>query len=204
MDFWDSISKTVSEAADYTAREAGRLTGIAKMKYRISISKARLETLFASLGRLKYDELKGTTPSGTASYDEIVEKIDDLKAAIYRYEEEIAKLKNERLCVSCRAVIGIDMAFCPRCGAKQPKPEIKEDECCDCKSDHCDDDCCDDDCCDDDCCDDNDCCDDHCCCSDDSCCDSDKAEEDCCCESEDETKDEDGSCCCGCADENKE
>jgi|GEM_PF-3894345 len=41
MDFWDSISKTVSEAADYTAREAGRLTGIAKLKYRISMSKAR-------------------------------------------------------------------------------------------------------------------------------------------------------------------
>ena len=123
MDFWESFSKTVSEAAEYTAREAGKLTGIAKLKYKISTCKARLNNLFESLGRLKYDELKGNAASETYSYDELVDKIDKVKAELESYENDLAKLKNERLCVSCRAVIGLDMTFCPRCAAKQPEPE---------------------------------------------------------------------------------
>ncbi|MGI6201886.1 MAG: hypothetical protein ACOYID_00610 [Eubacteriales bacterium] len=186
MDFWESFSKTVSEAAEYTAREAGKLTGIAKLKYKISTCKARLNNLFESLGRLKYDELKGNAASETYSYDELVDKIDKVKAELESYENDLAKLKNERLCVSCRAVIGLDMTFCPRCGAKQPEPEKKDECCCDCDdNDTC---CCD--------CDDNDaCCDES---ADGSCC-CDCDDTDACCDEGD-----DGSCCCDEGDETEQ
>jgi hypothetical protein len=175
MEFWDSFSKTVSDAADYTVKEAGKLTGIAKLKYRIASTRARLDTLYAGVGRLKYEEQKGTAPSGANSYDELFAKIETLEAEIVKNENELAKLRNVRLCVACRSVIGIDMTFCPRCGAKQPPAEEpeKDDNCdcgCCCGDDCCGDDCCGDDCCDDDCCDD-DCCDNNCCCDD--CCDDD-------------------------------
>jgi len=185
MDIWEKITKTVSEAADYTAREASKLTGIAKLKYKISAAKARLDNLYASLGRLKYDELKGNVPSGT-TYDELVAKIDKVKEEIDRYENELAELKNERLCISCHATIGIDMAYCPRCGAKQPEPEKKDEGSCCCNTGEGADCCCGDD---------AECCED-CCDVESDCCESDT---ECCCDGSGtcETGDaEDGSCCC--------
>lgn len=168
MEFWDNFSKTVSDAADYTVKEAGKLTGIAKLKYKLASARARLDTLFADMGRIKYDELKGTADSGVEPYGDLTAKIDALKIEIEKCENELAKLKNVRLCVACRSVIGIDMAFCPRCGAKQPEPEEPKDGCgCGCCDDN-DDEC------------DCDCNDDDCKCDDDSCdcgCDSDKTEE---------------------------
>jgi len=193
MEFWDTISKTVSEAADYTAREATRLTRIAKLKYKLAMLKARLDTLFAKLGRVKYDELKGTASSDTAAYDDLITKIDNIKEEITKIEDELAKLKNVRICASCRSVIGLDMAFCPRCGAKQPEPEVTDDSC-DCS------DCCETE--DSDCCDDEDCC---CCCDDEDCdctaedcCD----EADCCCDDTAcECGEDDCACDCSCDDD---
>lgn len=198
MEFWDNFSKTVSDAADYTVKEAGKLTGIAKLKYKIATTRARLDTLFAGLGRLKYDEVKATTSSGAESVDMLVGKIDALKADLERYENELAKLKNVRICAACRSEIGLEMAFCPRCGSKQPEPEPSGDDNCDCD---CGCDCgCEDECdcgCEDDCdCDGEDDCD----------CDGEDAEEGCCCCGNADESDEDGDngedegcdCCCGC------
>mgnify|MGYP000848137675 CR=1 FL=1 len=216
MEFWDNFSKTVSDAAEYTVKEAGKLTGWAKLKYKLSASRARLDTFLAALGSVKYNEVKGA--AADANVNELIRNIDALKAEIEAYENEIAKLKNVRICAACRQAIALDMAFCPRCGAKQPEPEEPNEECCccccddddydcDCDDDECDcgcdDDCCDDKCdcgCDDDCCDDkcdcgcdDDSCDDKCDCGcDDDCCD-DKCgcDDDCC----------DDDCGCGCGDE---
>lgn len=166
MEFWDSFSKTVSDAADYTVKEAGKLTGIAKLKYRIASTRARLDTLYASVGRLKYEEHKGAAPTDANSYDELFARISTLEAEIVKFENELAKLRNVRLCVACRSVIGIDMTFCPRCGAKQPPAEPENDNDCDCGC------CCDNDDCDDGC-DCDDCCDDDCDCNDETGCDCD-------------------------------
>lgn len=141
MEFWDNLSKTVSDAADYTVKEAGKLTGIAKLKYKISTVRARLDTMYVKIGRLKYSESKGTADDSGCSYNELFETIDSLEAELVGYENELAKLKNERLCIACRSVIGLDMSFCPRCGAKQPEVTQEEepvDNCdcnCDCNSD---------------------------------------------------------------------
>ena len=56
----------------------------------------------------------------TYSYDD-VDKIDKVKAELESYENDLAKLKNGA-CVSCRAVIGLDMTFCPA-AAKAAEPE---------------------------------------------------------------------------------
>jgi len=169
----------VSEAADYTVKEAGKLTGIAKLKYKIATTNARLDTLFAKVGRLKYGEAKGDATDFGCLYCELFEQIDTLETDIRNFEDELAKLKNERLCVACRSVIGLDMAFCPRCGAKQPDHEPEEDCSCGCGCDaSCDCGCQEPDAT-------------ECCCEDDDCCCSTES----CCEAEPE---EDCGCGCGC------
>jgi|GEM_PF-538580 hypothetical protein len=188
MEFWDNFSKTVSDAADYTVKEAGKLTGIAKLKYKAAAARARLDTLYANMGKLKYEELRGAGLTDENAYNELTAKIDALKTEVEQYENEIAKLKNVRICVACRSVIGIDMAFCPRCGAKQPEPPKDDDNSgcgcgCGCDDSNCG---CDDEKCD--CgCDDNDC---------DCDCDDEKCDCDCDCDCDDDTCD--CGCDCGC------
>ena len=54
MDFWNDLSKTIYNAADYTVKGTEKLTGIAKLKYKINALKTKLDLYYKSIGELKY------------------------------------------------------------------------------------------------------------------------------------------------------
>lgn len=115
---WEDISKKLSDAADYTVKETEKLTGMAKLKYKAANEKSKLNSLYQSLGRLKYAESLGEE-SEEGAYETIVAQISETLAEIKKMETEMASLRSWRLCVGCGAKIGSDMAFCPKCGTKQ-------------------------------------------------------------------------------------
>ena len=124
MDMWNDISKKINEAADYTVRETEKLTGIAKLKYKLMNQRSLLSSQYEQIGRLHYSELHNDTQSAepvdnSAEIAELCSKVDETLAEIRAAENELAVLKNVKTCSQCGVKIDREMAFCPRCGAKQ-------------------------------------------------------------------------------------
>ena len=118
MEFWSELSKKITDAADYTVKETGKLTNITKLKYKLSGLKSKRDQLFKTVGKMKFYEFLGEETDS----DEVKEKfeeIKELKDKIESIEDQIAELSNYRICAVCRTKIERNMVFCPRCGAKQ-------------------------------------------------------------------------------------
>lgn len=118
MEIWGEISKKLNNAADYTAKETEKLTGIAKISYKLSGAKTKLSGLYQNLGKLKYNELRGNQPEEGA-YEAVLQQIDDLNAEIAQMETELGVLRNYKFCIACGNKLRGEMVYCPKCGAKQ-------------------------------------------------------------------------------------
>ena len=118
MEFWEDLSKKLSDAADYTVKETEKITAIAKIKYKLSAAKNKLDLLYQSVGKLKYEEFKGQTGCEEL-YEGFFAQITSVLEEVKALEAEMAKLRNYRICPGCNQKIARDMAFCPRCGMKQ-------------------------------------------------------------------------------------
>ena len=118
MEIWDDVMKKLTEAADFTIREAEKLTGAAKMKFLIAEQQSKLEASLGLLGKQVFDELKdkGEIPEAYRSvYDEITERYD----ALEKLYAEQATTRKLHVCPACGNRIDRDAAFCPKCGVKQ-------------------------------------------------------------------------------------
>jgi ribosomal protein L40E len=126
MDVWNDISKKIAGAVDYTAKETEKLTGIAKVKYKLMNLRSKRSDLYEEIGKLHYAELRNVPAADgvidntieiTGLCDAVTAVSDDINAA----EQELAEILNYKLCISCGAKIKNDMSFCPKCGEKQTK-----------------------------------------------------------------------------------
>ncbi|MDD4773293.1 MAG: zinc ribbon domain-containing protein [Eubacteriales bacterium] len=124
MDVWNDISKKISDAVDYTAKETGKLTGIAKIKYKVVNLRSKRSGLYEEIGKLRYEELR-SVPTDDGVIDNTIEitalcdAITAINADINAASEELAKLRKFKHCVSCGIRIRPGMSFCPKCGTKQ-------------------------------------------------------------------------------------
>lgn len=118
MEIWGEITKKLNSAADYTAKETEKLTGIAKISYKLSGAKTKLSGLYQNLGKLKYNELRGNQPEEGA-YEALIAQIDELNAEITQMETELGVLRNYKFCIACGTKLRGEMVYCPKCGAKQ-------------------------------------------------------------------------------------
>ncbi len=118
MDFWDDLSKKLSDAADYTVRETGKLTEIAKLKYRLSVLRGKENDLLRELGKIKYGECGGKETDASAC-GSIVEQIRELRTEAEDISNRLAVLRNYKFCIACHEKMAASMTFCPYCGTKQ-------------------------------------------------------------------------------------
>lgn len=128
MDFWDDVCKKVNDAAAYTAHEAEKLTGTAKLKYKLMNLRSKESGLYEKLGKLRYSELRDVpaedgTVNHTVEIDDLCNEIDAVKKEIKAIDDELANIQNSTICKKCGARIEKDMLFCPKCGAKQDVPD---------------------------------------------------------------------------------
>ena len=117
MDFWEDVYKKVSDAAEFTAKETGKYTEIAKAKFNLMREKSRLEDAYRNLGEVYYTQLKTSEIDEkkiTSAYDKVEKSIVEID----RINQEINVLKNTVTCESCGQKIDKDNAFCPKCGHK--------------------------------------------------------------------------------------
>ena len=117
MDFWNDFSKTISNAADQTVKGTERLTGLAKLKYRISMLKSKLDDAYRTVGKLRYAEHAGETVT-VDMYEGLFEKIADLEGQIRECEVKMYDLRDYTACPACGYRLKKGLNFCPRCGEK--------------------------------------------------------------------------------------
>ena len=120
MEFWDDISKKVGDAANATVKGAEKLTGMAKIKYNIASKQGKLDKVFESIGRLRFDEFKNHVDN-TEIIDNFLLEARALDSDIEALGEELSELSNAKRCVNCKAKISKEMPYCPKCGTKQPE-----------------------------------------------------------------------------------
>ena len=117
MKFWEDVSKTATDAANYTVKKAGELTSIAKLRYKLHLAETKLACTYEGIGRLYY--------SAVMDGDETMEAISDLMADVAEINAEIADcraqiadMKKKSLCPNCGAELSTDSFYCNNCGTK--------------------------------------------------------------------------------------
>lgn len=140
MAFLDDIQKSVTGAANYTAKKASKLSGIAKLKYNIRTEEANLERCYTDIGRLFYTaEREGVDHA--AEISTLIMQADKINANIAGYRDELAKFKKTTVCDSCSAEVPKEFQFCPHCGAEMERECDAPEECgcgCGCEEAACD------------------------------------------------------------------
>lgn len=127
MEFWDEVYKKVSDAANYTAKETGRLSGLAKVKFNLMREKAKLEDAYKFMGETYYKQMK------KGEFDEkklalAYDKIEKHIVEIERLETEVNVINNTKVCSGCGEKLDDEMLFCPKCGTKLAAEESQEDD----------------------------------------------------------------------------
>lgn len=117
MNFWNELSKTVSDAADKTAKNAERFSDTAKLKYRLSSLRAKRNEAYQTLGQLRYAEMKGETVSEDM-YRPLCEEITELSEKIKICEASLRDLRGEFPCQRCGKPVKKEQRFCPHCGER--------------------------------------------------------------------------------------
>lgn len=118
MDFWQEFTRSVSDAANQTVKEAEKLTDMAKVKYRIASLKTKLDETYVTVGQLRYAESRGERVANEM-YNGLFEKIAALTNEIEVLENKMSDLRNFAQCKSCGARVSKKGCnFCPKCGEK--------------------------------------------------------------------------------------
>ncbi len=115
MDFWDEVYKKVSDAANFTAKETGRLSELAKVKYCLMREKAKLEDAYKEMGELYYNQMKNAEFDDkkiALAYDKIEKSIVEIE----RLNTQANVINDTKLCKKCGEKLSKEMFYCPKCG----------------------------------------------------------------------------------------
>lgn len=124
MEIWDEIYKKVSSAANYTAKETGKLTELAKAKYNLMLENIVLEDAYKEMGELYYKQMKNSEfdeKKISLAYDNIEKSMVEIE----RLKTQINILSNITVCEGCGKKLDKEMVFCPICGKKIEKAEAE-------------------------------------------------------------------------------
>ena len=117
MRFWDDVSKTATDAANYTVKKAGEITNAAKIKYRLHMAETKLAVTYEGIGRLYYSAVMDGDDT-TEAISDLMADITEINAEIAECKAQLADFKNKRVCPACGAEIANDSTFCSKCGSK--------------------------------------------------------------------------------------
>lgn len=125
MSFLDDLKKTLGNAADYTAKKTGEVTGTAKLRLDIRAKKSDLAKCYEKLGRAYYKALKNEDALDTTA---LIAQADKLSEELEALNAELAKLQGCIICPACAAQISDKSLYCPLCGMKLPEKVAEASE----------------------------------------------------------------------------
>lgn len=129
MELFDKIGKKASEAYKVTADKTGKIAKEAKIKMKMNELKSEIDDLYNEIGKKIYEKyITNEEINIRQDLEEELTKIDVLSAQIDTNLKECLELKDKKQCEKCFTNIDKDANFCPNCGAKQDKEQVKEVE----------------------------------------------------------------------------
>lgn len=129
MELFDKIGKKASEAYKVTADKTGKIAKEAKIKMKMNELKSEIDDLYNEIGKKIYEKyVTNEEINIKQDLEEELTKIDVLSAQIDTNLKECLELKDKKQCEKCFTNIDKDANFCPNCGSKQDKEQVKEVE----------------------------------------------------------------------------
>lgn len=125
MEFWTQLKKSGQEAAG----RAKDMAEVTRLQMAQREKEARLEKLYAQLGKSVYDSAPFAEDS---PHFPLASLITQLREELEENRAQLSLLKSGTRCAVCGALIEPDAAFCPSCGAKKeaeraPESVVAED-----------------------------------------------------------------------------
>lgn len=88
----------------------------------------KLQFAYYKLGEAVYQEEYSDAKNRPEGYQEIINEIDEIVAAIEEQEANYNRLNNKTKCLNCGQYSSKDVPFCAYCGAKKIVEEPVEEE----------------------------------------------------------------------------
>lgn len=117
MTTWEEVLLKAKSAAGTVSKKTTELADTVKLKTRSAEIQKEIAATFEGMGRLLYDS-RQSGEDVASLLDASMKQIDALQEDLRRVEDELCACKNAVRCVSCRAVVDDDAAYCPKCGHK--------------------------------------------------------------------------------------
>lgn len=133
MDFKETVvdvSKKARDVATKTykvvAEKSEKILEETKTRINSSDMEIEITRLFEKIGMKTFELYKADKKiNNDKEIEKHVKQIEKLRQEIEKNEKKILFLKNERNCEFCEEIIEADIKYCPYCGAKQKKINIK-------------------------------------------------------------------------------
>ena len=123
----DNVTTKATSIAKTAVKKTGEVAESAKNTITLKSENNKLEALFTTLGKLFYEQTKGTDVRAQIAAQ--IMQIDEQKMVIEELRTIMAESSGKMVCESCGKDIDIDSTFCPVCGKKiEPKFVFDEPE----------------------------------------------------------------------------
>jgi ribosomal protein L40E len=119
MEIFDNIAKKLTDAADFTIKEAEKLTGAAKAKFDILNKQNAIDDILIKIGTYVYDEYTDGALNNSEPIKAACVELKELYDQLNVLKEDLASKKNYKICEGCGAKIDRDMQYCHKCGKQQ-------------------------------------------------------------------------------------
>ena len=120
MEFFEKLRDVTNKTYKSTTQHTNRLAAIAKLKWKMSDYKCRIDDLYEELGKIEYEN---NVRENMEDYEEQrrdkCNKIDELASKIETCRKKILRLNNKRQCQNCYTEIYSAFNYCPNCGEVQ-------------------------------------------------------------------------------------
>jgi len=127
MAFFDKLGEKISKSGQDAAQKAKNLAETVKLKGYVSDEEKRITNTHFVIGKLYYESF---AESPDPIFTQHIADINDAKAKIQKYTEQIKQIKGVTSCEKCNAEVLYTAPFCSSCGNKMPAPPQPEGNIC--------------------------------------------------------------------------
>jgi len=120
MNFWDELSRKLSQGTKTLSQKSGELFEIAKVKLDVASERDKIGRLYEEIGKTVYEEYK----RGGLKEKSVMDKcqlIDEIHYKINRLNRKLMQIKGGTLCRKCGEVVNSSQRYCHMCGRELEK-----------------------------------------------------------------------------------
>ena len=121
---WNQISQVIQDLGKDVSVKFKDTADVLKLRQKANTEKQRIRAAYEEIGRLYFKECEGKEIA--PEYQELFDTVAEATIAVEAYKSKIETMRNTKVCPECGMVMDKEAAFCSKCGAKLPEPEVEE------------------------------------------------------------------------------